>query len=186
MTFLRKQSSLRANEFPVITERQSYVCGRRNNDFVNLMRNYSKKVKIVFLWLCIFSLGVLCACALYKEPTFKREITPRDSSDAACRSEMIRLVNDVSFPKVSFDHATPAEALDWLSKNGNVGISSLNLTTNLTVSFTMTNAHFLAVLDQICDQSDRYWGFGGRVLMTLPKSIVDERADWIRRGAGDK
>lgn len=131
------------------------------------------RICIIFLLL-----GGICSCSSYLEPKFSREIVPREHEETLCREELIRSLNGIVMSKVSFDNTSIAEALDWLAQNSGVGISSLYFETNFNVTVSMTNVTFLNALDHICEISDRYWGFAGRVLMTLPKKNVSENPKW--------
>jgi len=152
------------------------------------------KFKPVVFGLCIAISGWLCACSPQTESKYTCEITPQKDTDESLRKELIRLLEGIVVPKVAFDNVPVLNAIDWLSDNGRQTISYIDFTTNsnstaslsltnATVSLSMTNASFLAVLDKICEQSDRYWGFHGRVLMTLPRSAVTEGEYWIKRAS---
>ncbi len=118
------------------------------------------------------------------------EVVQRNGHDELLRAELICLLNDTVIPIVHLNNTPIVDAINWLATCKQQTIKYLALEnnttntllfTNRTVSLSMTNAPFLKILDKICEQSDRYWGFNGRVLMTLPKRFVQEKSDWIIR-----
>ena len=126
-------------------------------------------------------------------PKYSREIIMADH-DPDLRRDMFLIVNRKTIPYVKIADMSVFEALSWLSKRQSVSVSSLgypdaegsDMRAKARIDLDMTNTTFLAIADEICRQSDRYWGFWEKKFMTFPtlhlKQKTNSPADteWIR------
>ena len=120
--------------------------------------------------------------------TYKRELVRRDHNPVL-RDKMHFLVNDGLIPSVNLTDMPVMDAIRWLSKQCAQSYSA-RLTdedaTNRVVNLSMTSATFLSAFDEVCEQSDWYWGFLDRILMTFPAAHLEQKtnhpedAEWIR------
>jgi hypothetical protein len=123
-------------------------------------------------------------------PKYRRELVQTDH-DPDLRRDMFLIVNRKPIPHVKFVDMPVSDALGWLSKRQSVSVSSvfdpdepegvaglppdhgvydLASQGKARVDLDMTNTTFLAVVDEICRQSDRHWGFLDKIFMTFPAS----------------
>jgi hypothetical protein len=147
---------------------------------------------VVLKILAITSCSVCsCGCLRTMPQKYSREITPQKNRDESLRKELVYVLDRIIISRVSLKGVAVEQAIDWLSANGQQTICVINFGradqtyANSVVTIEMSRVTFLEVLDEICRQSSRYWGFKGRVLMTLPKSYVDGHPDeWnVRTGS---
>lgn len=116
--------------------------------------------------------------SLRQGAVYKRELVRRDHNPVL-RDKLHFLVNGHLIPSVSFEDMPIMEAMRWLSKQCAQSYSA-RLTdenaTNRVVNLSMANVTFLAAFDEVCEQSDWYWGFSDRIFMTFPAAQLDQEA----------
>lgn len=147
----------------------------------------SENMRTVVMFILVSTL--VCSCTLFRDP--KRNLLSRELAYdptymtrggvtlAEARTHMDKTV----YPKVEFSNIPTGDALSWLvhysseySPNPPIGqsISSINIDPNVTITLSASNLSFTEILNAICDQSNRWWGFRGSILMTFPNANKEE------------
>ncbi|MFA7174721.1 MAG: hypothetical protein WC340_15165 [Kiritimatiellia bacterium] len=141
-------------------------------------------VLIIFAFIALFN-----GCMKCQNYTFNHEIIYIKNYDDTVRFKNVKLLETIKISSVEFDDTPVLEAIDWLAYSGQQTISYLDFnthsdfssTTNKTITLIMKNTTFLTVLDEICGQSERSWGFNENILMTLPDHYIRDNNDWVSK-----
>ncbi len=160
-----------------------YRCSVTCNRFEFVYKILKLRIfKILFFVTCLFYFP---ACVKLNENKFDHEVVYVSTYNPDNRIKNIKLLNDIVIERVEFCHASLYEAVDSLARSGHQSISCIDFpvnncfpTTNRTINISMTNASFLEVLEKICEQSERYWGFNGNILITMPIEYVQKNYEW--------
>ena len=110
---------------------------------------------------------------------YKRELVRRDHNPVL-RDKLHFLVNRNLIPSVNFTDVPVLDAMRWLSKQCGQSYSAWltdENATNRVVSLSLTNVTFLAAFDEVCEQSDWYWGFFDRRFMTFPAAHFEQKTN---------
>lgn len=140
-----------------------------------MKRNLLIAITLVFICACASTQRnkiSLCSRELPYDPSF---VTSGGKTLAECRTHM----NNTTYPKIEFKDMPENEALSWIVRYSGKyspdppwgqSISSRYDSDdgNKTVTLSGTNLSFTEILNEICEQSNQWWGFRGSILMTIP------------------
>jgi hypothetical protein len=100
---------------------------------------------------------------------FSRELV-RNGESPVTRNKTVRVMGHETFPEVQLNGMPFTDAVAWLCRQRDLPFVSLskNGASNYPVSFDMTDVPLFTVLDEICRQSNHYWGFLNDRLAIVP------------------
>lgn len=140
-----------------------------------------------YLFIIFAFISVCCGCIQSQDYKFNHEVIHLKTYDRNESLRNVKLLEEIGIASVEFNQTPVLDAIDWLAERGQQTISYLDFnthcnvcsTTNKTITLNMKNTTFLTVLDEICGQSKRSWGFNQNVLITLPNDYLRSSNDWI-------
>jgi len=147
---------------------------------------HKMKIPLTAILICVMS----CSCTVLNGPKrshLSKEL-PYDpsfvTSGGVTLAEARTHMDKTVYPNVDFRNTPTEDALSWLvqhsseySPNPPWGQSISSLFDNdrrTTITLSATNMSFAEILNAICEQSGRAWGFRGSILMTFPDKMKPE------------